>query len=410
MSLGTGDVERRLLAACLLHPPVLRKVAAEVLPEEFTDGALRATFEVMIAADTRDSEWDDVTLIHRLTQAGLRDPAKVVSAIYGAPTNPRAWPEYTEILHEQEQWHRTDQASGLLAQSFRQRDYEMRTEAIRVLATAPGGGWEESVESLQDAVTETLEGNSGPAIPLPFHRLSYALGGGLRPGEVTVIGGWTSHAKSVLAMQTADLLVQKGGDALYLTNEMRRDEVALRVMAGHQDSPSFPSLRPGEITESQWSKLLPAIAKLAMKIVDCAGRTCEEICAFIMARRPDLAIIDLFNRLPTPEAGGTRERDDQVNRICDAAARSGSATLLISQLNRGRVGNGKELPHPTLGDLRDTGYLATHPANVLFSYLTEEDGVRDGYVEVAKARNGEVGVSVPVTLNPGRMRLVMTNL
>ena len=84
--------------------------------------------------------------------------------------------------------------------------------------------------------------------------------------------------------------------------------------------------------------------------------------------------------------------------------------LLVSQLNRPRLATSKELPHPTLGDLRDTGSLGTHPANVLFTYLTETTRASaTGYVEVAKARNGEVGVTVPVTLNPDRMRLVQTS-
>ena len=231
----------------------------------------------------------------------------------------------------------------------------------------------------------------------------------MTPGEVTVVGGWTSHAKSVFATQTGDDLTDRDASVLYLTNEMRRDEVALRVLAA-RGGPPFISLRAGQVTKDQWTKVLAAINKITMSIVNAATRTCEEICAYIASRRPDLAVIDLFNRIPRRPGGGTRELDEQVNRICDTAARTNAHIILVSQLNRARLTNSKEFPHPTLGDLRDTGSLETHPANVVFTYLTESEGVREGFVEVAKARNGTTGYNMPVVLNPTRMRLVPTTL
>jgi replicative DNA helicase len=264
------------------------------------------------------------------------------------------------------------------------------------------------MDTLRDEVLDRLEGKRGLHLPTPFGLLNSALGGGMVPGEVTVVGGWTSHAKSVLVMQTADNLVEKGGDAIYLTNEMRRDEVALRVMANH-GGPPFPQLRAGQVTVDQWQKVFRAVSKLTLKIIDATMRRVEEVCAFIASRRPDLAVIDLFNRLPR-SGGGTQELDDQVSRICDCAARSNTHVMLVSQLNRARLSSSKDYPHPNLGDLRDTGSLATHPANVIFTYLAEEEGIREGYVEVAKARGGRVGDSVPVVLNPVTMRLIQTQL
>ena len=403
-----SDVERRLLSTLFTQPGRTEKVAALLRPDEFTVPMHREIFRVMTETLSRGREFDEATVLERLRQQGapMQEASSALLGVLTEYSNPGCWQEYVDAVQAEALWARTSGAAALLADSCRVRDLAGRQQALDLLAEHPGGGWEDSMESLQDAVWSRLNGEHGVYLPLPFRGLNVALQGGLSPGEVTVIGGWTSHCKSTLAMQAADSLVTGGGDALYLTNEMRRDELALRVMAGH-GGPPLGTLRAGQVTDAQARKLVPALQRVALKIVDAATRTCEEICAYIVARRPQLAVLDLFNRLPR-FGGGTPELDEQVNRICDAAARSQAHVLLVSQLNRGRLSASKELPHPTLGDLRDTGSLATHAANVLFVYLVEKDGIRQGFVEVGKARNGIVGASVDVTLNPGTMRLVQT--
>ena len=403
-----SEVQRRLLSALLTHPPSTAKVAALVRPEEFTHPAYRAVYEAMVETVHGGREFDDATLYGRLRDRGMdHDRAQTtVMGCLAAHSSAHAWEEYAAEVRAEALWERTGRAGLMLTDAARERDDLLRLEAQAMLTERAGGGWEDSTESLQDEVWARLEGRRGVGMALPFRGLTQALGGGMMPGEVTVVGGWTSHAKSVLVTQVADNLVSDGADGLYLTNEMRRDEVALRVLAGH-GGPPFPSLRAGQMTERQTAKLLGPLQRLALKIINAATRTCEEICAYIQSRKPDIAVVDLFNRLPRT-GGGTPELDEQVNRICDAAAKSNAHILLVSQLNRSRLTAAKEYPHPNLGDLRDTGSLATHPANVLFTYLVEKDGIREGFIEVAKARNGEVGVSVDVTLNPGTMRLVQT--
>ena len=409
--MDTTEVEARLLGACLLHPPTVKQVAAEVRVEEFTYPPFKAVYAAMVNAGERQVEFDQATLLRRLVQAGMEEPnaADAIMRVYGAQTNPWAVGEYIALVHEEGRWERIRRATALLGDAGQNRDDAGYEQAMALLTERPGGGWEESQESLYDDVIERLEGKRGTYLLTPFAGLNMALGGGMVPGEVTVVGGWTSHAKSVLVMQTADRLVEEGADALYMTNEMRRDEVALRVLAGH-GGPPFHQLRAGGMNADQWGKVLKAMGSVALKIINAAGRACEEVCAYIASRKPDLAVIDLFNRLPRRQGTGTRELDDQVSRICDTAARSGAHVLLVSQLNRARLSASKEFPHPTLGDLRDTGALETHPANVLFSYLTNDEGIREGYVEVAKARNGQVGYTMPVTLNPNRMRLIPSTL
>ena len=411
MNYTAEEVERRLLGACLLHPPTLAKVAAEIVPEEFTHPLHRACYDAMRATADDGHEFDAATLQARMVAAGVDSvrAAETLNYALSAETHTWAVGEYVALLHTEAGWHRSTQAGTWLIAAGDQRDDELREQAVSLLTQRPGGGWRSDIDSLYDDVIERLEGKRGTYLPTPFQRLNHALGGGLVPGEVTVVGGWTSHAKSVLVMQTADDIADNGGDCHYLTNEMRRDEVALRIMAGH-DGPPFPTLRAGQVSQQQWGRVVKAMNQVALKVVDAHTRTCEEICAYVVSRKPDLAVLDLFNRLPRQGGLGTRELDEQVNRICDAAARANSHVLLVSQLNRARLSQSKEYPHPTLGDLRDTGALGTHPANVLFTYLTNDEGVRDGYVEVAKARNGEVGVSVDVTLNPNRMRLLQTTL
>lgn len=406
--LTVEEVTNRLLGACLYYPPTMERVAAEMAADDILKPGQRAMFQAMVKATERGSEFDTETIQARLVEGGMDNEvaAREVMAAMTADGRPQAWPEYVAVIRSEASWWTTKQAGDRLRQAVINRDQELRSSALDMLQERSASGWAESMDSLYEEIVARLEGKKGAYLPTPFEGLNGALGGGLTPGEVTVVAGWTSHAKSVFSMQVGDHLAEQGGSVTYLTNEMRRDEVALRVMAGH-GGVGFPMLRAGGVTHEQWKRVLKSMPKMAMKIVAAAARTCEEVCAFIANRKPDLAILDLFNRLPRT-GGGTAELDEQVNRICDTAARANSHVLLVSQLNRARLTAAKEPPHPTLGDLRDTGTLETHPANVVFSFLAPSEDVysRHGFLEIAKARNGRVGATVDVAFDPMRMRLV----
>ena len=100
------EVEARLLSACLLYPPRIREIAAEVRPEEFTYPPYRALYVAMVAAGERSEGFDDSTLLRRLIKAGMDESraADTVMRVLGAHTDPWAVAEYVDLVHEEGRW------------------------------------------------------------------------------------------------------------------------------------------------------------------------------------------------------------------------------------------------------------------------------------------------------------------
>jgi len=107
-----------------------------------------------------------------------------------------------------------------------------------------------------------LHGGKTDAISTGFDGLDNILArGGMRPGQLIVIGAPTGGAKSALGMSIASNVAKAGGGALYFSLEMQADDLYERV---HSDVASVPAwqIRPGIYT-GEYKKLMDSIAEMS---------------------------------------------------------------------------------------------------------------------------------------------------
>jgi len=235
-----------------------------------------------------------------------------------------------------------------------------------------------------DALTN-LGKTSSLRIPTGFRDVDQHLGGGMSPGQTTILAAGTSVGKSALSVCIALNAVQAGITVGYFALEMPRHEIAMRggcylaydkerernlryndVSNGVTGEGNEVRLR--RIFEEETYKRLYLDDRGSLKVSQLTERYrawCNEA-RRKGVERPRLIIVDNLGNL-TPERAG--ERTDETGRLSKGllafAKRHNVALLVLHHLNRESI---KDERAPKLHDLRQSGEIEQDANAVLFLY------------------------------------------
>jgi replicative DNA helicase len=106
-----------------------------------------------------------------------------------------------------------------------------RRSAKKAAASAPT--WvDSSIAAVLERLDETAGGHATPdAVPTGFPSVDRLLGGGLRTGDLAVLGGDVGSGKSALALAMAVRAAEQGRGVLFYAGETSAERVAERVLA-----------------------------------------------------------------------------------------------------------------------------------------------------------------------------------
>lgn len=266
-------------------------------------------------------------------------------------------------------------------------------------------------EYLRSLETQDSQSRVSSGIP----ELDQKLNGGLRHGQLLVVGARPSMGKSAFALGWAYEAAKHGERVLFVTAEMPVEELAMRLIA-REARLSISKLASGgaanALSELEWHRLGAAIVRLSevpMDFIDEANPSVGEIRAQVMGEaasgRPyGLVIVDYLQLL------APSERRQADNRQLDVSAMSRGLKILaremrvpviaLSQLSR--APESRATHRPLLSDLRESGALEQDADVVLAIFRPEvyEPGNEPGVVEliVLKNRSGTIGTARAVFL------------
>jgi replicative DNA helicase len=237
--------------------------------------------------------------------------------------------------------------------------------------------------------------------------------GGMRPGQLIVLGARPSVGKSAVAFGIALHVAEHHGRVVLFSAEMSGPELGLRALAGG----GVPSERllNGRLEGHDFERLegrRDQLAVMPLFVDDDPGTLATLVdTARRQSTSGELAMIavDYLQLIPVDRHRERRELEvAEVSRGLKALARElGVPVLAVAQLNRGLEFRGDK--RPVLADLRDSGQLEQDADVVL---LLHRPGLYDldadpheAELIIAKHRNGPTGV-VPLTWLPTRMRFV----
>lgn len=261
-----------------------------------------------------------------------------------------------------------------------------------------------------DELYESMQAGAPRAIRTGLDRLDDLIGG-LCPGDLTIVAGRPGHGKSSLALTLADTLARDGLQVAYFSLEMRRDELAQRLVA-MRSGVSASTQRQQSYTDTEVAAVYGAlgeIASLPLALYDQRGLGIADLrtraVRYAQAVGGLALIVVDYLTLVEAQIGRGMNRAQAVGEISRGLKRlAGEAdcpVVALAQLNRaidGRADN-----EPELSDLRESGDIEADADQVIFVVrpeLYESDPRRADAVRgiaklyVKKNRHGETGIAV----------------
>lgn len=251
------------------------------------------------------------------------------------------------------------------------------------------GDWPDPIEAI-------VRMNEDAGMGTGFAELDHAIGGGLRRGEVVVLGARTSIGKTAFACQVAIHAARKGYGVHYHSLEMPAARIMERCLC-HLSGVELWKIRKGHLSPDERDSLKRAVDILSgcpIRVADSGAVTVQQIHDAVVEHSPALVVVDYLQLVTPPGHADTRAQEvAEISRaLKQMAMKRNVAVLALSQLNRESDKRGGE---PSLSDLRESGAIEQDADTVLLLWRNGIPDARERSYEVkltiAKSRYGPTG-------------------
>jgi len=209
--------------------------------------------------------------------------------------------------------------------------------------------------------------------------------GGLRAGQMILIGGRPAMGKTTLAQNIAYNVAKAGGGVFFGSLEMYARELSIRFISRHLRSQNFKltykDMIDGKVSEPQMRYVVEAAKQLESMPMMFSERDTRTLPKFrASVRRAQrmfgdrvpfrLIVCDYVQLLQDSRYIQAKDRVDAASDMLKSLAMEfGVPVIALAQLNRSV--ELRDPPIPQLSDLRDSGSLEQDADAVLFTYRDE---------------------------------------
>jgi replicative DNA helicase len=412
------EAERSILGAILLDNASFNEAAGQLSVAEFSLDSHRRIFRHMTSLAGAGKPIDMITLIEQLDRthdlAPVGDVGYISDLIDGVPDRPSI-EHYVRIVKEKAQLRAvlsaTATTAAIIADGATLQEVtagllevllNMEEQSGRNRATTPKEFMPEVLGQLQ------LQAGSDGLVGLPtgLDCLDNVTGG-LRPGELVVVGARPGAGKSALAAQMAIANAVTGNPVGFFSLEMSRWDLGRRFLSAATNVPAYKIRDPRYLKtgDPAWLSLAIGGAEAGqwpMLVDDSGSLNITELIAraklFIARNKAKLIIVDYLQLVRAVGITDIRERVGHVaDQLRILAKTEQIPVVLLSQLRRPQ-NPGDE---PTLIDLKESGDIEAHAHIVLLIHSPVGSDMKPTGQQkliVAKNRNGIRGAEA-VTLN-----------
>lgn len=411
-ALAAPEAEASIIGGLLLDNGAMERIGDTLKPADFFDAALGAVFAEMQRQFMAGKSWDVVTVAQAddcvLTVADLQAMAQFVPS----SANMR---RYVELVRERSR----SRALLSVAQQLEllSVDHETPIEArveqaqgelVKLLADGTQADeWVSAYEGMiqHNTVLEDRADGRTTAMPTGLADLDEYLEGGVRPGELVIIGARPSMGKTALAM-TIGLNMAEDYSVAMLSMEMPHVELRDRMtaMLGRVSLSSVK--RPNRGNGLDWGRVLEGVEcakSLNFHVTDQGGLTINQVRS--KARNVkrlhglNVLLVDYIGLMSGLDARQPRAYQlEEISRGLKTLAKELEiAVICLAQVNR-KVEERADAT-PSLSDLRDSGAIEQDADVVMFVHrpIQARPEMGDEFrhyakLSVAKNRNGRCGV------------------
>jgi replicative DNA helicase len=429
--------ERALLGCALLDPTILDQFGHRLSPHDWLRPQHAALWVRMreLRDDARHARaqdgWPAVVLGEAFTWGAEVDGAGYVAGICADAPSVEAAPYYLDRVvkaslkrHALDLLARTAErinageepdvalaAFDAAAGELTHRDSLNRPEWVRLGLTA-GEVYERTQEMQRDP-----EASSRLVVRTPWRGLDQRIGGGFRPGQVTILAGRPATGKTAAAMQIASHIARSGRGVGVFSMEMARADLTMREFA-RLGTIRLDGLLHADLSAGEWRQMTVALEAMdttplwiddspSPHILELRRRARKLASIAEKAGAPlSLLVVD-YLQLATARASKVESREQEVAAVSRAllalAKELRVPIVALAQMNLGV--EGRVDIKPRMSDLRESGQIEQDAQNIIFTFHDDDDPDDDTRsLVVAKARSGQPG-EVAMTWHGAHQRL-----
>lgn len=419
----SAEAESSVLGALLLDNSAWDRVGDLLTDSDFYRSEHRLIFAAVGALANANKQVDVITVFNQLQGVGKADEVgglAYLGAIAQYVPSAANIRRYAEIVRERSILRKLVSASdeiGTMAFNPQGKNVEKVLDEAGAMLTAvfesgsSDGDWVSMdalmVQQLDDIQTRADSDNKPDHyIPTGLAALDDMLDGGMRGGQLIILGARPSMGKSALA-DTIGLHVarEQGLPVGKFSMEMQNAEGGQRALAAVGRVPLHALRRPERLTELQWSGITQGVEKLRnvpFYSYDKGGLNINQVRARARALRRRhglrLLVIDYVQLMSGTDTRAPRTYQlEEVSRGLKALAKELDIPILcLAQVNRGVE---KEVdPMPKMSDLKDCGSFEQDADIIIFMHRpwVVKKGLSDEWkffaqCHLAKQRGGRTG-------------------
>lgn len=408
------DAERAVIGAILVDKDALLKIADTLRPDHFYDEKLKLIYEVMLELYDKREPIDAITMPDRLRKKGHLEKVGGVAAI-------------TELIND------TPSSSNVESYAKLIKDAHVRRSLINVSSEIGDLGYneKEDVESLLDqaegklfgisaknlrgefeSIRQTLEKsfdiidelykNKGKmrGVPTGFPRLDQKLNG-LRGGNLIIVAARPSVGKSAFLLNMAQhACVRHQVPIALFSLEMSTIDLGIRMVSSEAKIDGF-KITSGRLSDEEidaYSNAAGILADAPIYIDDTPSLSIMELRT--KARR---IIADKGVKMIMVDYLQLMRGRNQENRVQEVSEISWGLKALSKELDIPVVAAAQlsravsqRAGLPQLSDLRESGSIEQDADVVMFLHRPDEENRNEVLLFLAKHRNGEAGITIPL--------------
>ncbi len=405
-----ADAEKSVLAALLLDPDAIIKVADILSSDSFFVPAHQKLYDAMVTLYEKRQPIDAVTLTSELRKRkDLEDVggAAYLAELSGILSTTANVVQYARMVSDLHLKRRLIAIAGEIGEL----GLEDRVEARDALDAAEQKVFALSQKStgksfihLKDTLVESfdrideLQRTPGGlrGVPTGFQDLDKLLAG-MQKSNLLILAARPGMGKTAFALNMAHYAAVNSDMRIGIFSlEMSREELVDRLLVSQADIDAW-KLKAGNLNQQDFLKLSDAMGVLAdakIYIDDSPGLSIFEMRTrarrLMTEYKIDLLMVDYL------QLAHGKTQDNRVQEVAEIsqglkniARELKIPVVALSQLNRSIESRGERVPQ--LSDLRESGSIEQDADVVMFLYRKDDDVREAVSLRVAKHRNGALG-------------------